>query len=346
MVRALAARNDFRDIILAGDPDELAEWVEYSKGHTPLHVLRFVHRRHSPLVPLQWYRVARQVSGPCVTWFPHWDGAWNVPHAVTTLHDVIHLNGTGLIGAARARVTREWMGRMIKGSAQLLTPSTGAESAIVAAFPEAEPKITVVRHGVASVFHAAAVGKLPPAARDEPGVPPKGTRYLLTVASKRPHKRLETALRAFARLAVNDTTLRLVMVGAQDSHTQALRSLARSLGVAARVDDVAHLNDAALAWTYAGAEALLVPSREEGFGLIVLEAMACGTPVIIVDAAPLPEVAGHAALIVPVDDDAKMASAVRTLDRAYWRAKGLARAASFTWEHAAARTSEVLLAAL
>ena len=55
---------------------------------------------------------------------------------------------------------------------------------------------------------------------------------------------------------------------------------------------------------------------------------------------------GVAVMALPLDDDAKMASAIRTLDRDYWRAKGLARAASFTWEHAAARTSEVLRAAL
>ena len=149
------------------------------------------------------------------------------------------------------------------------------------------------------------------------------------------------------RVLAQQPALRLVMVGERFPHAAELHELARSLGVRDRVDDVTDLSDAELATMYAGAEALLVPSREEGFGMVALEAMACGTPVVAVDRAPLPEVVGSAGIIVPFDDVAAMSAAVTRLrDDASERVRrveaGRARAAEFTWARAAARTAEIL----
>ena len=96
-----------------------------------------------------------------------------------------------------------------------------------------------------------------------------------------------------------------------------------------------------------GAEALVYPSRYEGFGLPVLEAMACGTPVITSNRSALPEVAADAALLVDPDDPTDIADAIErvlTEDRlrADLSARGLARAGRFTWEETARRTAAVL----
>lgn len=346
MVTALAAREDFRAIYLAGDPAEMQEWIGgMPLAATPVHVISFIHRRHSPLVPLRWAQVVAQVAEPMRTWLPHFDGAWSPRPDVTTLHDVIHLSDRSAYGRLRAMIVERWMRRMVGASRRLLTGSAAAAEGIAARFPGATSKLQVVHHGVAEIFHAAGRGELDIEQIREPGAPTNGIRYLLTVASKRPHKRLETAIRAFARLAREDQALRLVMVGPRHEHAAALRSLAHSLGVADRVDDLADLSDHALAQTYRNAVALLVPSREEGFGLVIIEAMAAGTPVIVVDAPPLPEVAGGAAAIVPLDDDAAMAAAIRTLDRGALRARGLERARAFTWAKAAEQTAKLLVGA-
>jgi len=363
MVAALAARDDFRAIYLAGDESDMHSWIrEAGVTRTPLHVIPFSHRRYSPLVPMRWARVLARVDGPKVSWFPHWDSSWSASPSVTTLHDIIHLADTTLRGRLRAFIIRQWMRRMIAGSDVLLTGSRGSLERIASEFPEARGKLQVVPHGVADVFFAAGRGELDDASavtsanasserasaltpQRDSAAPSASSRFLLTVASKRPHKRLETAIRAFAELAKTDRELRLVMVGARDEHAPALRALAEELGVAERVDDVENLSDRDLALTYRRAQALLVPSREEGFGLVIIEAMAAGTPVIAVNAAPLPEVAGGAATIVPLDDHLAMAAAVRALaeERAARRAAGQARAAAFTWAEAARQTAAALL---
>jgi glycosyltransferase involved in cell wall biosynthesis len=333
MVRALAAREEFAEIVLAGDPDELRPFVDaQGETRTPLRVIPLRLGRYAWSLPLRWPAVARAVGRPHVTWFPHWDGAWRTPRAVTTIHDLIAFDGTGPRGFARRVVAREWMTRMVRGSAALITVSEGAAARIRSAFPEAAPQLQVVPNGVAQVFFEVSAAAAPGA-----------TPYLLTVANKKAHKNLAMAIRVLA----HQPSLRLVMVGERFAHAAELHKLARQLEVFDRVSDVTGLSDAELATMYAGAEALLVPSREEGFGMVALEAMACGTPVVAVDRAPLPEVVGEAGIVVPFDDDAAMSAAVTRLredpaERARRVVAGRARAAEFTWARAAARTAAIL----
>ena len=325
----LAARDDFRAVYIAGDPAEVSGW------HPALRVLPFRHARHSPRVPWGWAAIEAEVAGPRVSWFPHWDGAWTAQPAVTTIHDLIHLAEPGVAGALKGAVARAWIGRMVQGSRALVAVSAHTARAVEQAFPAARGKLHVVPNGVAQAFFGAAP------AGDAPVAGP----YLLTVGNKRVHKRFDTAIRAFAQLAAERPTLQLVMIGNRDAHTAELRRLAESLGVAARVHDVAALGDAALDRAYAGAEALLVTSRDEGFGLIAIEAMAAGCPVVAVDRGPFPEVIGDAGVLVPYDDPAAMADALRQLDRPALIARGRARAARYTWDAAADLLAPILRAA-
>jgi len=102
---------------------------------------------------------------------------------------------------------------------------------------------------------------------------------------------------------------------------------------------VAHLTDAQLAAAYSGALALVYPSRYEGFGLPLLEAMACGCPVIACDNSSIAEVAGDAAIYVPEDDPSGLAAAVSRLrdlsTREAYRARGFARVGRFDWKRTA-----------
>jgi glycosyltransferase involved in cell wall biosynthesis len=106
------------------------------------------------------------------------------------------------------------------------------------------------------------------------------------------------------------------------------------------------VSDDELPALYNAATLLALPSRYEGFGLPVLEAMACGTPVVCSNTSSLPEVAGQAALLVSPEDVQGWAEAITRLWNddallAQMRERGFAQAARFTWEHAARKTIEV-----
>ena len=108
-----------------------------------------------------------------------------------------------------------------------------------------------------------------------------------------------------------------------------------------------YVADADRAALLSGAEALVYPSLYEGFGLPVLEAMACGTPVVASNRPALPEVAGDSALLVDPEDPHQLAQAIeRVLSderlRRVLRQRGLERAARFSWDETARRTAAVL----
>ncbi len=160
--------------------------------------------------------------------------------------------------------------------------------------------------------------------------------YILYVGNFGPHKNLSALLRTYAHL---DKDLRekfsLVLAGRRDEWTPRTRHAAGQLGVGHNVRTPGHVAEQHLPALYAGASAFVTLSRWEGFGLPVLEAMACCTPVMCSNRTSLPEVAGDAALLVDPDDrEACEAGLGKILTdelfRAELQAKGLARAKDFS----------------
>jgi glycosyltransferase involved in cell wall biosynthesis len=171
---------------------------------------------------------------------------------------------------------------------------------------------------------------------------------LLFVGAPAPHKNLPGLLDALQQLPPGDRP-RLTVAGPWPAtHVDAFRRSAQAHGVDVRVE--AHADDDRLRELYSTSSALVMPSRWEGFGLPVLEAMAAGCPVIISAAAALQEVAGGAAVIVPVDDVDALAGAILRLlgDAEEQRRRanaGLVRATEFTWERSVAALRDVYGAA-
>lgn len=168
-------------------------------------------------------------------------------------------------------------------------------------------------------------------------------RFLLSVGVLAPQKNLERLLRAFATIGEPD--LGLVMVGPEAGGyaNEVLRPLIGRLGLAGRVTLAGRLDDVALRALYHTAVALVFPSLAEGFGLPIVEAMACGCPVITSAISSMPEVAGDAALLVNPYDTAALAGTMdRVLSSPELRAdlaeRGRRRAALFTWDQAAVQT--------
>jgi glycosyltransferase involved in cell wall biosynthesis len=169
--------------------------------------------------------------------------------------------------------------------------------------------------------------------------------YILTVGTLEPRKNLLTLLRAFDRLGPDAGGHDLVVVGGRGWQDRELvRALEHRAG-SRRVRWLGYVDEPDLVALYSGADLFVLASELEGFGLPVLEAMACGAPVIASDVAALREVGGDAARFVPPMDVAAFARAIEAAlaDRAWAaasRAAGLARANRFSWT----RTAEALWA--
>jgi glycosyltransferase involved in cell wall biosynthesis len=120
--------------------------------------------------------------------------------------------------------------------------------------------------------------------------------YLLCVGIYKPRKNHAGLLKAFQLLSKSGRQSQLVIAGPMAEGEHILRALAQKLGIAQRVIFTGFVSDADLRALYSGARVCVCPSLYEGFGFTVLEAMACGTPVVCSCATSLPEVAGKAAL--------------------------------------------------
>jgi glycosyltransferase involved in cell wall biosynthesis len=176
-----------------------------------------------------------------------------------------------------------------------------------------------------------------------------GQRYLLYVGTLQPRKNLVRVVEGFARLAGTPgmLDLQLVLAGKRGWLYEELFSQVRRLGLEGRVLFPGYVDDADLAALYSGALGYVYPSLHEGFGIPVLEAQACGVPVMTSNNSSLPEVAGDAALLVdPTDVDA-IAEAMRQLAadadlRASLVERGFANVRRFSWEKCARETLEVL----
>jgi len=168
--------------------------------------------------------------------------------------------------------------------------------------------------------------------------------YILFVSTIEPRKNLTTLLRAYARLSKEARTggeqPSLVVAGGRGWLYEDVFRVAQELGLSGRVHFIGRVPVEDLPALYSGATVFCLPSLYEGFGMPVLEAMACGTPVICSDVASLPEVAGDAAILVPPLAVEEWTAALHHVltdaaARAEMRQRGLARAAQFSWETAA-----------
>ena len=168
------------------------------------------------------------------------------------------------------------------------------------------------------------------------------------MGSEDPRKKLGTLLEALALLKQRGLAVRLLKVGASGhpKYRRALTEQVASLGVEDLVTIVGEVADTDLPLFYSAADAFTLPSDVEGFGLPALEAMACGTPVVWSDAGALPEVAGDAAVMVPVGDAEALAAATANILRDCTLRerlveRGLHRCRQFTWAATAQHTRAV-----
>ena len=173
-------------------------------------------------------------------------------------------------------------------------------------------------------------------------------RYLIYVGSEDPRKNLTTLVRALPAIRREVPEVALIKVGRAhfEAERRRLLDLAAELDVGAAIHFLDDVQDDDLPLLYNLAAVCVMPSHYEGFGFPVLEAMACGTPVVSARASSLPEIVGDAAIQFDPNDPRDLAQAVCTLlrddaTRQQKIAAGTAQAAQFTWQRTVARTSDI-----
>ncbi|MCZ7571820.1 MAG: glycosyltransferase family 4 protein [Ardenticatenaceae bacterium] len=179
-------------------------------------------------------------------------------------------------------------------------------------------------------------------------------RFVLYLGTLEPRKNVPALIRAFAEVAASNRPEfphHLVLAGARGWHYGDVFAEVERLGLQDRVHVPGYVPADEQPLWYAAAEAFVYPSLYEGFGLPVLEAMACGTPVLTSNAASLPEVVGPAGLTVAARDEGALAEALRRLLRdaalrATLRERGLQQARRFSWLEAARVQTRIYRAAL
>lgn len=267
--------------------------------------------------------------------------------SVFTLHDLT----CRLMPAAHTPLNRWFhlllMPRFLRQAEAVIAVSECTRRDAVRLYGLAEGKVHVIYEGVSPHFRPAGVAEVA-ALRQKYGLP---ERFILFVGTLEPRKNLGTLLEAYAALRAGGAPQRLVVAGRRGWRCGALFARLRDLGLEEEVILPGLVDEGDLPALYTAADLLAFPSLYEGFGLPVLEAMACGTPVVCANTSSLPEVAGEAALLLgPHDVGAWVRATGRVLAdpalRESLRAAGLARARRFTWQAAARRTQQVYRAVM
>jgi glycosyltransferase involved in cell wall biosynthesis len=225
---------------------------------------------------------------------------------VVTIHDCILETSPAFARGRHRQVGMKLATRAVLRRAAAVTAPSHASVAEIRRHYPAVTRLVMVPNGVdARPFEAVTDGEMR-AARSRYRLP---GRYVLAVGARRPHKNQEVLVRALPALPAD---ISLVIVGGTDFwFRDRLPALVARLGLQSRVVLVPEVDDALMPAVYRAASVFACPSRAEGFGLPVLEAMAAGVPVVASDIAALAEVAGPAATLVPPCDVQAWAAALR-----------------------------------
>ena len=260
---------------------------------------------------------------------------------VVTIHDAVPFIFGQRNKQLWSHYLRAFLGVSARRATRIVTQSTHAAHELAALLNLPADRIRPVPLGITAHFRP-----LPPADTVLPAALGVIEPFILFVGAGDARKNYALALRALALLHRRGLpTPQLVVSGNPTAEFRHLAARANAAGEA-RIHFLGYVSEETLIVLYNRAQALVFPSRYEGFGLPVLEAMACGCPVICADATALPEVAGGAALLIDPDDaeglvDALVAVLADPERAAELAAAGLARARACTWATTAARTLAV-----
>jgi glycosyltransferase involved in cell wall biosynthesis len=275
-----------------------------------------------------------------------WATHYNVPllyrgKMLVTVYDLFHLAMPDLVGGAHKRLYAKIMFWAVRSrAASIMTISQFTKDELIRFTGERTQRIYPIHLGVADAwFHIPASAS------------PCQEKYILYVGNVKPHKNLSALVKAFGSIC-DKVPHNLVIVGKKEGFItgdEVVANEAARLG--SRVQFTGYVNDESLRKYFAHAEALIFPSLYEGFGLPPLEAMAAGCPVLVSDAASLPEICGDAAVYFDPrrsEDIAEKMLEVLSNEtlRETLRQRGYSHARAFTWGKCVSQTCDVMRALL
>lgn len=305
----------------------------------------------------KFYSVKEQLLFPkygnkdAIFWFPH----FNVPllpfqckKRVVTIHDVYHLAFYNQLSLAQKIYAKLCINRALKKSDKVITVSEFSKKEIIKhTKQEYSDKISTIYNGVSGDFKTIDVNTTKPEEKLK-------AKYILFVGNVKPHKNLKRAIFAFQKLTQENPeltkNLRFKIIGRRDGFITGepeLTDLIENDNELSRlIEFTGFLSDDALIELYRNAEGLIFPSYYEGFGLPPLEAMASGCPVILSNAACMPEICGNAALYFDPFDvndiSEKLKQIIKNEDlRRKLIQKGYKQANRFTWEISASKHKQL-----
>jgi glycosyltransferase involved in cell wall biosynthesis len=323
--------------------NDSARWAEWSPGASIAPVVPTA--RVSRLVYEAWSLGASDAARNADVWHgPH----YTMPHrggtpSVVTIHDLTYFTNPEWHEKSKAVFFRRAISYASRHAAVLICVSDFTARQLEEFVPDHAP-IVVAPHGVD-------LARFTPDDQDDASLfranqLPVATRYVFFLGTVEPRKGLDVLLAAFADMARSDPDLELWLAGQAGWGLENFESEVASHPAAARIRRLGFVDDEILAALFRRSGAVVYPSRGEGFGLPVLEAMACGAPVVTSAQTVMAEVAGDAATLVDVGDATALARALsRTLassddERAKGAALSRARAQEFTWDASMAKHLE------
>lgn len=262
---------------------------------------------------------------------------------VATIHDVIPYIFPRTSTTLDWFLYHAWLPVATRSLDAVITISQQSKEDLIKHMHLRENQIEIIPDGVSRKYHPMREAEFSPAL-ERAGI---SRPYILYVGSIEPRKNLNRLLQAFAGLRQWLDKWTLVIVGARNYwKSSPVIQVVEQLGLTDKVIFTGFIQEDDLPSIYNGADCFIFPSLYEGFGLPVLEAMACGTPVITSNSSSLPEVAGDAGILVDPNQVEAITSAMRQVLSdpdlaAELRQRGLARAAGFTWERTARETVAV-----
>ena len=323
-----------------GQISQALEFRAIARGADAVRLRKFCSRVTVVDVPIytvqEQFLIPRAAKGCDLLHVPH----FNVPllhrrRLVVSIMDVIHLQSPEYRDKLSSRLyARPMLNVAARKADHIITVSNFSKAQIMETLGTPASKISVIHCGVGTQFRqngnhkesgevARALGT------DRP--------FLIYVGNLKPHKNVMTLLRAFAHLHHRKTLAHsLVIIGDDARWKRSILEECSRLGISNSTILIPYVSPELLPKLYAAADLSVMPSTAEGFGLPVLEAMACGTPVVCSTAASLPEIAGDAALFFDPASHEELAERIELLlrsdeCRAVLRHKGLQRAKQFTW---------------
>jgi glycosyltransferase involved in cell wall biosynthesis len=336
LVPALLALEDAPDVVALGGRADAV----------PARIRRVAERPHPP-TNAGWTLVglprAAADAGVDLLHAPAYTAPfWSPVPVVLTIHDISYERKPEWYPYRRDWMRRAFYRWSARAADHVLTDSWFSASEIAEMYGLPADRMTVALLGVSADF-APADAALPCPLPAEVTTP-----FLLHVGDLHERRNLAVAVEAVLEARRHFgalPSLSLVLVGTDRGSGDALSSLAAQAGVPEAVVRIDRVEEPVLRALYRGAAAFVYPSRYEGFGLPVLEAMACGTPVIAARAASIPEITADAAILLDPDDARGWSDAVIRVaqDEEFRRdlsARGRTRASLFTWARTARATMD------